>query len=54
VVDKELAVEPLADPLVARLMTIPGLDAIAGSSIVAAVGDFHRFDDPDRLVAHVG
>ena len=54
VVDKELAVEALADPVVARLMTIPGVDAIAGMAIVAAVGDFHRFPDADRLVAYVG
>ena len=54
IVDKELAVEALADPMVARLMTIPGIDAIAGISIVAAVGDFTRFDDPDKLVAYVG
>ena len=53
-VDKELAEEALADPRVARLMTIPGVDAIAGISIVAAVGDFSRFDDPDKLVAYVG
>lgn len=53
-VDRELAVEALADPMVARLMTIPGVDAIAGISIVAAVGDFTRFDDPDKLVAYVG
>src|SRR3954463_354492 len=54
VVDRELAVEALADPVVARLMTIPGVDAIAGISIVAAVGDFTRFDDPNRLVAYMG
>ena len=42
------------DPVVARLMTIPGVDAIAGMAIVAAVGDFHRFPDPDRLVAYSG
>jgi transposase len=54
VVDKELAIEALADPAVARLMTIPGVDAIAGISIVAAVGDFYRFPDADRLVAYVG
>src|SRR5215212_3869645 len=35
-------------------MTIPGVDAIAGFSIVAAVGDFTRFDDPDKLVGYVG
>src|SRR6476659_7193205 len=45
IVDKELAVEALADPMVARLMTIPG---------VAAVGDLTRFDDPNKLVAYVG
>jgi transposase len=54
VVDRELAVEALADAMVARLMTIPGVDAIAAISIVAAVGDFSRFDDADKLVAYVG
>jgi transposase len=53
-VDKELAVEALTDPVVARLMMIPGVDAIAGISIVAAVGNLSRFDDPDKLVAYVG
>jgi transposase len=53
-VDRELAIEALTDPVVTRLMTIPGLDAIAGISIVAAVGDFTRFDDPDKLVAYLG
>jgi transposase len=53
-VDRELAVEALTDPVVARLMTIPGVDAIAAIAIVAAVGDFGRFPDPDRLVAYVG
>jgi transposase len=54
IVDKELAVEALSDPAVARLMTVPGIDAIAGISIVAAVGDFTRFDDPNKLVAYLG
>jgi transposase len=54
VVYKELAVEALLDRVVARLMTISGVGAIAGISIVAAVGDFHRFDDPDRLIAYIG
>ena len=52
--DRELAVEALGDQVVARLMTIPGVDAIAAISIVAAVGDFTRFDSPDKLVADVG
>jgi transposase len=53
VVEKELALEALADPVVARLMPIPGIDAIATIPILA-VGDFTRFDDPDKLVAYVG
>jgi len=53
-VDRELAVEAIGDPVVARLMTIPGIDAIAAISIVAAVGDFSRFTSPDKLVAYVG
>ena len=36
-VTHELAFEALPDPTVARLMTIPGVDAIAAISIVAAV-----------------
>jgi hypothetical protein len=53
-VDTDLAKEAIADPVVARLMTIPGVDAIAAISILAAVGDFSRFTDPDKLVAYVG
>ncbi|MPZ54806.1 MAG: IS110 family transposase, partial [Acidimicrobiia bacterium] len=54
VVDRDLAVEALDDPAVARLMTIPGVDAIVGISIVAAVGDFSRFSSADKLVSYVG
>ena len=53
-VDKGLAVEALDDPVVARLMTVPGIDVIVAVSIVAAVGDFSRFDDPNKLVAYLG
>ena len=53
-VDRELAVEAFGDPVVDRLMTIAGVDAIAAISIVAAVGDFTRFTDADKLVAYVG
>jgi transposase len=49
-VDKELAVEAPRDRAVARLMTIPEVDAIAGVSIVAAIGDFTRFNDPNKLL----
>jgi Transposase IS116/IS110/IS902 family len=37
-----------------RNSRIVGVDAIAAISIVAAVGDVTRFDDPDELVADIG
>ena len=53
-VDRDLAVETLDDPVAARLMTIPGVDAVVAMSVIAAVGDFTRFASPDKLVSYVG
>ena len=39
---------------VKRLMTIPGVDATVALSIVAAVGEFHRFPRPEQLVSYLG
>jgi transposase len=35
-------------------MTVPGINVTVAASIVAAVGDFSRFESPDRLVAYDG
>jgi transposase len=53
-VERDLAIEAIDDPIVTRLMTVPGIDVAVAISIVAAVGDFSRFDDPNRLVAYLG
>jgi transposase len=53
-VERELARDAIDDPIVARLMTIPGVDMLAAISIVAAVGDFSRFASADKLVAYLG
>ncbi len=53
-VSKELAIEALGDRAVARLMTIPGGDALTAISIVAAVGDFTRFGSPGKLFSYMG
>jgi transposase len=53
-VDRDIALEALEDPIVARLMTVPGIDVTVAISILAAVGDFSRFDSPDRLVSYLG
>jgi transposase len=54
IVTTELAAEALGDPVVKRLMTIPGVAAIAAISVVAAVEGFTRFSDPHKLVAYFG
>jgi transposase len=48
-IDTALGQAALASEEVKRLMTIPGVDATVALSIVAAVGDFHRFARPERL-----
>jgi hypothetical protein len=50
-VDAELGRVALEREEVKRLTTIPGVAATVALSIVAAVGDFHRFSSPQRLVA---
>ncbi len=53
-VERDIAIEAIDDPVVARLMTVPGIDVAVAISILAAVGDFSRFDDPNRLVSYLG
>lgn len=53
-IDRDLAIEAIDDPVVARLMTVPGIDVAVAISVVAAVGDFSRFDDPNKLVSYLG
>ena len=50
--DFAIAKEAVGDPAVRRLMTIPGIDVIVAISIIAAVGDFARFESADKLVAY--
>jgi transposase len=54
IIDAELGRIALEREEVRRLMTIPGIDATIALSIVAAVGDFHRFGAPGRLVSYLG
>ena len=53
-IDTELGKVGLGRPEVRRLMSIPGVDATVALSIIAAVGDFHRFRSPDKLVCYLG
>lgn len=53
-VERDIAIEAIDDPVVARLMSVPGIDVTVAIAIVAAVGDFSRFESPDQLVAYLG
>ncbi len=55
----ELAEQPLArraldDEGVRRLMTIPGVGSITALSMIAVIGDIHRFPSARNLVGYVG
>ena len=54
IIDTALGQAALASGEVKRLMTIPGVDATVALSIVAAVGDFHRFRRSEQLVSYLG
>ena len=53
-VERDIAVDAVEDPVIARLMTVPGINVTVAMSIIAAVGDFSRFESPDRLVSYLG
>ncbi len=54
VVERDIAVDAVGDPVIGRLMTVPGINVTVAASIMAAVGDFSRFESPDRLVSYLG
>lgn len=52
--DRALIEVALADPLVRRLLTIPGVGPVSALAIVAVVGDIQRFSRPNQLVSYLG
>ena len=52
--ERTLAAVALAQPVVRRLMTIPGIDAVTALAILAAIGDVRRFRAPSKLVVYLG
>jgi transposase len=54
VVEREIARDALADADTKRLMTIPGIDMVVATGLLAAIGPVERFAGPDKLVAYLG
>lgn len=50
----ETAIKDIVDSMPAPILTIPGISYRMGAMILAEVGDFSRFDSPDKLLAYAG
>jgi transposase len=52
--DRQLAGHAVGDPNAQRLMTIPGIDLVAASTMLAVIGDARRFRSARQVVGYVG
>ena len=50
----EAEIRYMMDELNSPILTIPGISYAMGSMIMAEIGDFKRFDSPDKLLAYAG
>ncbi len=50
----EKAIQNIMDDLHSPITTIPGIGTRMGAMILAEVGDFSRFDSPDKVLAYAG
>lgn len=50
----ESAIRDIIDKLNPPILTIPGIGFRTGAMILSEVGDFSRFDSPDKLLAYAG
>ena len=50
----ESAIQSIMDELRSPITTIPGIGTRMGAIILAEVGDFSRFDSPDKVLAYAG
>jgi transposase len=53
-VEGDIARATMSDPVIRRLMTLPGVDMAVASGVAAAIGDVRRFEDPTKLVGYLG
>lgn len=50
----ETEIKRIMDEIQSPILTIPGISYRMGAMIIAEIGDFNRFDSPDRLLAYAG
>ena len=52
--DIEAAIQDMMDEIQSPITTIPGIGVRMGAMILAEIGDFSRFDSPDKILAYAG
>ena len=50
----ETEIKTIMDGMNSPILTIPGISYRMGAMIIAEIGDFSRFDSPDRILAYAG
>ena len=50
----EASIREIMDSIASPILTIPGISYRMGAMILAEIGDFSRFDSPDKLLAYAG
>ena len=50
----EAEIKLIMDELDSPILTIPGISYRMGAMIIAEIGDFSRFDSPDKILAYAG
>ncbi len=50
----ELEIKSIMDEINSPILSIPGINYRMGSMIIAEIGDFSRFDSPDKILAYAG
>ena len=54
ILEIETEIKRIMDEINSPILTIPGIGYRMGAMIIAEVGDFSRFDSPDKLLAYAG
>ena len=50
----ESEIKSIVDEMQSPILTIPGISYRMGAMILAEIGDFSRFDSPDKILAYAG
>ena len=50
----ETEIKIIMDEINSPILTIPGINYRMGAMIIAEIGDFDRFDSPDKILAYAG